>query len=196
MIALKSTLDRCCLWILATLAPEDTRDAVLGDAIELATDDRMSLWSNTVASALPLAALKFTALRWRDGLTVAGFVFAVTLWEFTVARQYSWPIAKQVLPYSPLSTAATCMAMYVMLYGVFALATGALIRIAKRAHWMPKLATQLLMLAALAPPVLLLMFPTPVDSVAFRFAQFAAILMGLFAGRERSRHRGSVATIA
>ncbi|MEL7024967.1 MAG: hypothetical protein AAGL69_14630 [Pseudomonadota bacterium] len=184
-----TNLDRFSLWVLSTLAPEDCRDAILGDAIELANQERQSLWFSALSSAFPLAGLKFAMLRWRDAIALAGFSGMVLIWEFMIARQWSWPIAREILPYSPMSTAATCMAMYVGLYGVFALAAGTLISVLSRARWTAGIGALLLTLTTLAPPIVLMALPTSVDSPIFRVSQLATIAFGLSVGHALSRHK-------
>ncbi|MEO0366698.1 MAG: hypothetical protein AAF265_14540, partial [Pseudomonadota bacterium] len=111
------------------------------------------------------------------------------IWEFMIARQWSWPIAREILPYSPMSTAATCMAMYVGLYGVFALAAGTLISVLSRARWTAGIGALLLTLTTLAPPIVLMALPTSVDSPIFRVSQLATIAFGLSVGHALSRHK-------
>lgn len=173
--------------IIHMLAGSDQAENILGDLeeqISTKTQPRLWFWRETLASSLPLLLLQVRSVprySWPIYFIVlCAVLFSIGVWEQTVARHVSWPIAKELIAYSPLSVGDTCRMVYVIVYVafVFALMTllaGAAKHAGRTLHFRN---WQILAVAFLAslPAILLIIHPLETDGAAwFRYAQLILV---------------------
>lgn len=169
------------------------RDAVLGDLHEQFAAHQLSrgkFWWQTLRSVFWLTWLQCTeAGRWRCaqiGLTASLSLALFWLWELNVAQAWSWPMAKTLLAWSPLSATATCQTCYAVLYVLPFAFVAALTcasehqRLRSALRMLPPVV--LLGVVALVPVVFYWFSPGPYDgNKLFRILQGALVITALAA---------------
>jgi len=176
-------------------------EPIIGDLEEQISQRAPSqfwIWKQVAASFCSLLIMQVRSLSRRDValscLALIGALLAIGVWEQAVARQVSWPIAKELLDVSPLSTGNTCRAVYVFVYGGFALGLMAVFSsVARRDQRSPHYRIwQVLALGLIAsgPAVFLMINPLPTDgAVWFRIAQLGFVWSIAIAFISRSKLR-------
>jgi len=99
------------------------QDEILGDLQErYATQNRPALWywMQTLRSIPALIHMNLKNMSAHAWLMKALFILfglaLIWVWEIKVAQKLSWPAAKAILPYSPLTAIQTCKALYILIY--------------------------------------------------------------------------------
>lgn len=168
-------------------AGPDVADAIIGDLeerMQTRSAPQRWFWQQVSMSLLSFVAIQIQAVSRRDWglhiLALCAACLAIIAWELNVARNYSWPIAKELIEISPLSVGNTCRACYVALYGTFVIgvmtAFAASTRLWKRGAACRIWQTLALGLIASAPAIFLLIKPLPTDgAVWFRLAQLGVV---------------------
>jgi len=190
--------------LIRFFAGPEMEDSILGDLEEQFGNKQRArawYWRQTALSVPSLLGMNIYRLSQRRLLMEAWFLLlAFTLiwaWEIYVARQSAWPLAKQLLAYSPLNAGNTCRAVYIVLYAGFTACLLAGIaalsrRFGKGRHFQ---AVHLILLALVAslPIIYLCLFPLVTDgSNLFRVSQLGAVwavLLSVFLIPEAVRAR-------
>ncbi len=120
----KTTPPKFAESLIGFFAGPDLEDEICGDLLEYYNSGKSKRWYwSQVLRSIPQLCLvqcrqmtQGTLLRETLFLSLA-FTF-LCLWEINIARENSWPIAQNILSYSPLSPANSCKAIYVLIYGL------------------------------------------------------------------------------
>jgi|GEM_PF-5256259 len=118
--------------ILSFFSGPNLSSEVLGDLQEQFSENQYSkrwYWRQTISSLPSFCLMRLrnlTAARAAKGAAIASAALTlVWLWELLGAQRISWPIAKLILPHSPLTAWDTCKLAYLIAYGTAA--TGGLL---------------------------------------------------------------------
>ncbi|MEM7762687.1 MAG: hypothetical protein AAF290_01285 [Pseudomonadota bacterium] len=181
---------RLAMFLTALAAGPMLRDVVLGDLHEQFVAHQHSrgwFWWQALRSIGWLTWLQCCeAGRWRCaqiGLTASLSLALLWLWELRVAQTWSWPMAKTLLAWSPLSATATCQTCYAILYVMPLAFVAAMTALGGRLRSVRRLRLPLALLGmvALVPVVFYWFSPGPYDgNKLFRLWQAALVVMAVF----------------
>jgi len=165
----------------------ELENSIIGDLQEQfanAPKAKLWYWRQTLFSIPSLLSMHIQSLGRRTFLNELLFCFAglfiVLIWEIGIARELSWPIARLILDYSPLTTGNTCRAVYIALYSSFSLIlclglSGFSKRLGRSEHFRVVHAILLAIIVSI-PVFYLSIFPLPTDgSVLFRASQLGTV---------------------
>lgn len=174
--------------ILKFVSGPDLADAILGDLAECSQIERKGTlwyWWQTISSVPALILMHVRAAGFLtmvlQGAFLISILFCIMIWEIGIAREYSWPIARNILDISPLSAGNTCRAVYIALYTVFVSALTTVVSfIGKRngqSFYFRKLQSIFIVVVAMLPILYLSVFPLATDgSVLFRVSQLGSVI--------------------
>lgn len=177
--------------ILAFFAGPHFENEICGDMQERFGAGRhgpLWYWGQTLRAIPQLILMQSRELSRENYLHEAIFILlALSLlwsWEISIARQASWPLAQQILPYSPLTPAETCKAIYVTLYGgalLFGLCLfSAWSKLFHKTQYFKKVHFLLLTIIASTPIIYLFVNPGPYDGPRDFRAYQLGLTWGLF----------------
>lgn len=175
------------LRLLAFFGGSQYADAIFGDFEEMLSSrphPYIWFWIQVFRSLPSLFLMQISNLPRHVWLLHGGIILAsfglICSWEILVARHISWPIAKELLYFSPLDAGNTCRTVYVLVYSFFVFSLmQILLGIAKSCEktqhfrdWQVFIFSS----AASLPALFLTIFPLPTDGALwFRIAQLALI---------------------
>lgn len=111
--------------VLAFFAGPGLEDEMLGDLQERYGDQNrpyLWYWTQVLRSIPALLQMNLRNMSNESWIAKSIFMlFGLTLiwfWEVNVAQKLSWPTAKAILAYSPLTATQTCKAIYIIFYSL------------------------------------------------------------------------------
>ena len=170
--------------VLAFFAGPDLEEVIIGDLRERIGDNAFRYWREVILSAPSLALMQLRNLSharlFSEICLSAVVLILLCLWEYLVARRYSWPIAREFVGVLPFSADGLCKAAYVALFasgaGSLAIASAFSVKSGVAANHLKVVRILTVGAAASVIPIYLFWNPGPYDGPGvFRNFQFAFV---------------------